>query len=82
MLEARAELGKAFLHTGRPELAIGELEKVSSIDYYGNLHYQLYEAYRKLGKAELAQKALARSQELRKESVANQVAKVASVEPE
>jgi len=82
LLEARAELGKAFLHTGRPELAIRELEKVSSIDYYGDLHYQLYDAYRKLGKAELAQKALARSQELRKESVANHVAKVASVEPE
>jgi tetratricopeptide (TPR) repeat protein len=82
LLEARAELGKAFLHTGRPELAIRELEKVSSIDYYGDLHYQLYAAYRKLGKAELAQKALARSQELRKESVANQTARVASVEPE
>jgi len=82
LMEARAELGKALLHTGRPDLAIGELARVSSIDYYGDLHYQLYEAYRQLGNAELAQRALERSQELRKESVANQVAKLASVQPE
>jgi tetratricopeptide (TPR) repeat protein len=80
LLEARAELGKAFLHTGQPELAVRELEKVSSIDYYGDLHYQLYEGYRKLGKPELAEKALARSQALRKESVANQVARISSSE--
>ena len=82
LLEAHAGLGRALLRIGNPELAVRELEIAANTDYYGDLHYQLYEGYRQLGKAELAQRALIRSQELRKESVANQMAKVESVESE
>ena len=46
--------------------AIPRLEKAAPSDHYGNVHYQLYLAYRKLGQAELAQKELARSQDLRR----------------
>jgi len=82
LMEAHAELGKALLHSGQVQPAVRELEEAASIDYYGDVHYQLYDAYHQLGKTDLAQKALARSQELRKQSVANQMAKVASAEPE
>ncbi len=80
LLEARAGLGRALLRTGEVELAARELERAADTDYYGDLHYQLYDAYRQLGTTELAQRALMRSQELRKESVASQMAKVFSVE--
>ena len=40
-----------------------------ALDHYGNVHYQLYLAYRKLGQAELTQKALARSQDLLREGL-------------
>jgi tetratricopeptide (TPR) repeat protein len=82
LLGAHAGLGRALLRTGEVELAARELERAVGADYYGDLHYQLYDAYRQLGKTELAMKALARSQELRKESVANQMAKIASAELE
>jgi len=49
--------------------AIPKLQKAALLDHYGNVHYQLYIAYRKLGQAELAQKALAWSQELRRGSL-------------
>jgi hypothetical protein len=49
------------------------------------VHYQLYLAYRKLGQAELAQKALARSQDLRRSSLERDQALIMGspqVEPE
>ena len=49
--------------------AIPKLEKGAPLDHYGNVHYQLFLAYRKLGQAELAQKSLARSQDLRRSSL-------------
>ena len=69
-LEAHATLGKAYLRAGRPEAAVIELEKALSLDFYGDLHYLLYQAYRDLGKAEPARAALNRSEEMRKNSVA------------
>jgi tetratricopeptide (TPR) repeat protein len=49
--------------------AIPKLERAAPLDHYGNVHYELYVAYRKLGETELAQKALARSQEIRRSSL-------------
>ena len=54
---------------GKYSEAVPKLEKASALDYFGNLHYQLFLAYRKLGENEQAQKALARSQELRRGSL-------------
>jgi tetratricopeptide (TPR) repeat protein len=67
--EASGLLGTAYVRMGRFADAIPKLEKATALDHFGNLHYQLYLAYRKLGQAELAQKALARSQELRRSSL-------------
>jgi tetratricopeptide (TPR) repeat protein len=63
--EASGLLGTAFVHMGQFADAIPRLEKAAPLDHYGNVHYQLFLAYRKLGQADLAQKALTRSQELR-----------------
>ena len=63
--EASGLLGTAYVHMGQFADAIPRLEKAAALDHYGNVHYQLFLAYRKLGQADLAQKALARSQELR-----------------
>ena len=70
LLEARATLGKAYLRAGRPDAAVAELEKALSLDFYGDLHYLLAQAYRDSGKAELARAALSQSEEMRKKSVA------------
>jgi len=67
--EASGLLGTAYVHMGQFADAIPRLEKAAPLDHYGNVHYQLSLAYRKLGQAELAQKALARSQELRQSSL-------------
>jgi tetratricopeptide (TPR) repeat protein len=69
LMEARSLLGTTDVRQGQFKSAIPELEKAAAFDHYGNVHYQLYLAYRKLGQAELAQKALARSQDLRKSSL-------------
>ncbi len=76
LLEARAALGKAYLRTGQAALAAAELEKAVVLDRYGDVHYLLYEAYRDLGKKDLAKAALARSQELRRKSAADDQAKI------
>jgi len=67
--EASSLLGTAYVRLGQFANAIPKLEKAAPLDHYGNVHYQLYLAYRKLGQAELAQKALARSQDLRRSSL-------------
>ena len=67
--EASGLLGTAYVRLGQFANAIPKLKKAAPIDHYGNVHYQLYLAYRKLGQAELAQKALARSQDLRRSSL-------------
>jgi Tfp pilus assembly protein PilF len=67
--EASGLLGTAYVRLGQFANAIPKLEKAAPLDHYGNVHYQLSLAYRKLGQAELAQKALARSQDLRRSSL-------------
>lgn len=82
LLEAHAALGKAYLRTGQAALAAPELEKAQVLDRYGDLHYLLYEAYRDLGKKDLAQTALAQSQELRRKSAAEDQAKIKRADEE
>ncbi len=69
LAEASGLLGTAYVRLGQFANAIPKLKKAAPIDHYGNVHYQLYLAYRKLGQPELAQKALARSQDLRRSSL-------------
>jgi tetratricopeptide (TPR) repeat protein len=69
LVEASGLLGTAYVRLGQFANAIPKLEKAAPLDHYGNVHYQLSLAYRKLGQAELAQKALARSQDLRRSSL-------------
>ncbi len=69
LAEASGLLGTAYVRLGQFANAIPKLKKAAPTDHYGNVHYQLYLAYRKLGQAELAQKALARSQDLRRSSL-------------
>jgi len=77
LLQAHAYLGQAYMRIGKPADAVPELETSISVDYHGDLHHLLYNAYRQLGKPELAQKALARSEELRRASAADHQTKVA-----
>lgn len=76
LLEARPVLGKAYLKVGKADLAVVQLERSTSLDRYGDLHYLLYQAYREAGKPQLASEALARSQELRRRSAAEDQAKI------
>jgi tetratricopeptide (TPR) repeat protein len=69
LAEASGLLGTAYVRLGQFANAVPKLEKAAPLDHYGNVHYQLYLAYRKLGQAELAHKALARSQDLRRGSL-------------
>jgi tetratricopeptide (TPR) repeat protein len=69
MNEASGLLGTAYVRMGKFAEAIPNLQKAAPLDHFGNVHYQLYLAYRKLGQAEPAQKALARSQDLRRSSL-------------
>ncbi|MBV9625403.1 MAG: tetratricopeptide repeat protein [Acidobacteria bacterium] len=69
LVEASSLLGTTYVRLGQFTNAIPQLEKAAPSDHYGNVHYQLYLAYRKLGQAQLAQKALARSQDLRRSSL-------------
>lgn len=79
MAEASSLLGTAYVRLGQAASAVPELEKAAPFDYYGDVHYQLSLAYRKLGKFELAKKALARSQDLRRISAESHQALVSGV---
>ena len=69
LAEASSLLGTTYVRLGQFANAIPALQKAAALDHYGNVHYQLYIAYKKLGQSELAQKALARSQDLRRSSL-------------
>lgn len=69
LAEASELLGTAYVRLGQFANAIPRLEKAAPRDHYGNVHYQLYLAYHKLGRDVLAKKALARSQDLRRSSL-------------
>jgi tetratricopeptide (TPR) repeat protein len=68
-VDASSLLGTAYVRLGQFANAVPKLEKAAPLDHYGNVHYQLYLAYKKLGQTELAQKALTRSQDLRRSSL-------------
>ena len=83
--EASGLLGTAYVRMGQFADAVPRLEKAASLDHFGNIHYQLFQAYRKLGQPELAQKALARSQDIRRSSLERDQALVmgsAQLEPD
>jgi tetratricopeptide (TPR) repeat protein len=65
-VEANSLLGSVYVRLGQFADAVPRLEKAAPSDHYGNVHYQLFLAYRKLGRSELAQKELALSQDLRR----------------
>jgi tetratricopeptide (TPR) repeat protein len=67
--EANALLGTAYIRMGKFAEAVPSLEKAAPLDHMGNINYQLFQAYRKLGETELAQKALARSKDIRRSSL-------------
>jgi tetratricopeptide (TPR) repeat protein len=69
LAEASELLGTAYVRLGQFANAIPRLERAAPFDHYGNVHYQLYLAYHKLGRDELAKKALAHSQDLRRSSL-------------
>jgi tetratricopeptide (TPR) repeat protein len=79
LVEASSLLGTTYVRLGQFTNAIPQLEKAAAFDHYGNVHYQLYLAYRKLGQSELAQKALARSQDLRRSSLEHDQALIMGV---
>lgn len=87
LAEANEMLGTAYVRLGQFANAVPKLEKAAPRDHYGNVHYQLYVAYHKLGRAELAQNALTRSQQLRRSSLEHDQAVIlgsghAEVEPQ
>jgi len=69
--EASSLLGTTYVRLGQFKEAIPYLERAAQSDRYGNVHYQLYVAYRKLGQTQSAQSALAESESLRRSSLAN-----------
>ncbi|HVR25625.1 MAG TPA: tetratricopeptide repeat protein [Candidatus Polarisedimenticolia bacterium] len=65
LLLTHANLGKVYAHTDRVPEAVKELVVALPSDSTGELHYQLYSLYKKLGKTKEAQEALAESERLR-----------------
>ena len=70
LLQAHVSLGRALALMGRDQEAVQELEKAASTDTDGMLHYGLFKLYRKLGRAEDANRALQISNDLRHRSSA------------
>ncbi|MGC2660669.1 MAG: tetratricopeptide repeat protein [Bryobacteraceae bacterium] len=69
LTEANSLLGTAYLRLGQFENAVVRLEKAAASDHDGNVHYQLFVAYRKLGQPERAKRELLLSKELRKSNL-------------
>ncbi|MGA7415069.1 MAG: tetratricopeptide repeat protein [Bryobacteraceae bacterium] len=81
--ETNSLLGTAYLRLGQTANAVPRLEKAASTDHYGNVHYQLYQAYRKLGQPDRAQKELERSKDLRRNALEqDQAVVLGSPQPE
>lgn len=64
LLPAQAKLGEALLLTGAAAAAAAHLELAAPIDTDGSIHFQLATAYRRLGKPDMARRAMARHLEL------------------
>ena len=69
-LAAHADLGRAYLHLEQYAQAAAELRKAAAADEQGEIHYQLSEALRKLGRIAEADAALKESTEIRRASAA------------
>ena len=76
LLQARALLGTTYMHLGKAAQAAPELEKALPLDYYGDLHFQLYRAYKDLGQTAAAEKALTTSKQLREKTLHSAVARI------
>ena len=74
--EANGLLGTAYVRQGQYAEAVSLLEKAAPLDHYGNVHYQLSVAYRKLGKPDLAKQAFERSQIIRRSSLESDQARI------
>lgn len=72
LLPAQAKLGEALLQMGEVRKAVPHLELAQVIDQDGSIHFQLATAYRRLGRMELARRAMARQQELQTAAAATQ----------
>lgn len=70
LVEARPSLGRAYLRARRFDEAAAQLEQGAALDYYGDIHYSLFQAYRQLGRLDDAKRALERSTALRRTSFA------------
>jgi predicted Zn-dependent protease len=66
LLPAQAKLGEALLSSGSAQEAAGHLEAAALMDRDGSIHFQLATAYRRIGRQELADKAMARRAEIQK----------------
>jgi tetratricopeptide (TPR) repeat protein len=69
---ARADLGKAYLHLEHFQEAAAELEAAKSVDRYGDVHFQLAAALKKLGREEEAATALRESRQIREQEHARE----------
>lgn len=66
-LEAHADLGRAYFHLKQYANAADELLKAADSDADGELHYQLFVAFKNLGRNAEARAALEKSTVIRKE---------------
>ena len=66
LLNAHAALGRAYMLLDRPEKALPHLEKALPTDGDGSLHFQVAQAYRRLGRMEDSQRALQTYQEIKR----------------
>ena len=71
LLPAQAKLGEALLRMGDATGALPHLERAQAMDRDGSIHFQLAAAYRKLGNAAAASKAIQRQKELVNPSTGN-----------
>jgi tetratricopeptide (TPR) repeat protein len=82
-IEANSLLGTVYVRLGQFAEAIPKLEKAAPSDHYGNVHYQLFLAYRKVGQSARAQKELILSRDLHQSYLERDVALVTgSPQPE
>jgi tetratricopeptide (TPR) repeat protein len=82
-MEANSLLGTVYVRLGQFSDAIPRLQKAAPSDHHGNVYYQLYIAYRKLGQSELAKKELAHSEDLRRNDLERDVSLImGSPQPE
>jgi tetratricopeptide (TPR) repeat protein len=77
LLIAHADLGKALAGIGAVDEAISELTRGAAADRFGDIHYQLFTLYKAQGKTELAQRALATSERLRRLEMQNESSRLA-----